>query len=69
MAKLRLAPNQLARDPAVAGQTLAEAQAEARQTLQDLRELARGIHPSVLPGQASSPRSGPGSAGSRSASG
>ena len=51
MAKLRLAPNQLARDPAVAGQTLAEAQAEARQTLQDPRELARGIHPSVLPDQ------------------
>ena len=48
MAKLRLARNQLARDPAVAGQTLAEAQAEAQQTLQDLRELARGIHPSVL---------------------
>ena len=46
-AKLRLARNQLARDPAVAGQTLAEAQ----QTLQDLRELARGIHPSVLSDQ------------------
>ena len=51
MAKLRLARNQLARDPAVAGQTLAEAQAEAQQTLQDLRELARGIHPSVLSDQ------------------
>ena len=50
-AKLRLARNQLARDPAVAGQTLAEAQAEAQQTLQDLRELARGIHPSVLSDQ------------------
>jgi len=51
MAKLRLARNQLARDPAVAGKTLAEAQAEAQQTLQDLRELARGIHPSVLSDQ------------------
>ena len=51
MAKLRLARNQLARDPAVAGQTLAEAQAEAQQTLQDLRDLARGIHPSVLADQ------------------
>ncbi len=51
MAKLRLARNQLARDPAVAGQTLAEAQAEAQQTLQDLRELARGVHPSVLSDQ------------------
>jgi signal transduction histidine kinase len=51
MAKLRLARNQLVRDPAVAGQTLAEAQAEAQQTLQDLRELARGIHPSVLSDQ------------------
>ena len=51
MAKLRLARNQLARDPAVAEQTLAEAQAEAQQTLQDLRELARGIHPSVLSDQ------------------
>ncbi len=50
-AKLRLARNQLARDPAIAGQTLAEAQAEAKQTLQDLRELARGIHPSVLSDQ------------------
>jgi signal transduction histidine kinase len=51
MAKLRLARNQLVRDPAIAGQTLAEAQAEAQQTLQDLRELARGIHPSVLSDQ------------------
>ena len=50
-AKLRLARNQLARDPAVAGHTLAQAQAEAKQTLQDLRELARGIHPTVLSDQ------------------
>ncbi len=50
-AKLRLARNQLVRDPAIAGQTLAEAQAEAQQTLQDLRELARGIHPTVLSDQ------------------
>jgi len=48
IAKIRLARNQLARDPALAEGTLAETQAEARQTLEHLRELSRGIHPSVL---------------------
>ena len=50
MAKLRLARNQLARDPAVAGQTLAEARADARQTSRPARPGA-GIHPSVLADQ------------------
>lgn len=48
LAKLRLARNQLRRDPEVADATLAELQEEARQALEDLRELARGIHPPVL---------------------
>lgn len=48
LAKLRLARNQLGRDPGVADATLAEIQEEARQALEDLRELARGIHPPVL---------------------
>lgn len=45
--KLQLARNQLRRD-ALTETTLAELQAEARHTLADLRELARGIHPPVL---------------------
>lgn len=48
IAKLRLARNQLQRDPALAERTLGELQADARQALQDLRELARGIHPPLL---------------------
>ncbi len=48
MTKIRLARNQLARDPALAENTLAELQEEARLALEDLRELAREIHPSVL---------------------
>jgi signal transduction histidine kinase len=48
LAKARLARNQLARDPALAAATLAELQADARQALEDLRELAHGIHPPVL---------------------
>jgi signal transduction histidine kinase len=48
LAKLRLARNQLARDQTVAERTLAELQEDARQALDDLRELARGIHPPVL---------------------
>jgi signal transduction histidine kinase len=48
MANLRLARNQLRRDPDIADQTLAQLQHEARQTLEDLRELSRGIHPPVL---------------------
>ena len=48
IANLRLARNQLERDPAVADRTLAGLQEEAGRLLEDLRELARGIHPSVL---------------------
>jgi signal transduction histidine kinase len=48
LAKLRLARNQLARDPPLAETTLAELQEDTRQALEDLRELARGIHPPVL---------------------
>jgi signal transduction histidine kinase len=48
VAKTRLARNQLARDPAIADRTLAELQSDVRETLEDLRELVRGIHPPVL---------------------
>ena len=48
VAKLRLARNQLARDPELSDETLDQLQAEAVQTLKDLRELAHGIHPPVL---------------------
>jgi signal transduction histidine kinase len=48
LAKLRLARNQLGRSPEQAAATLAELQEDARQALEDLRELARGIHPPVL---------------------
>src|SRR5258706_15988807 len=45
---MRLARNQLARDPKLAERTLAELQEDARQALNDLRELAHGIHPAIL---------------------
>jgi signal transduction histidine kinase len=48
MARLRLARNQLDRDPEHAAANLAELQDEAARILGELRELARGIHPSVL---------------------
>lgn len=48
MAKLRLAGDVVAADPRRAGELLAEMQAETRQLLQGLRELAQGIHPTVL---------------------
>ncbi|MGH3425638.1 MAG: GAF domain-containing sensor histidine kinase, partial [Nocardioidaceae bacterium] len=48
MAQLRLARNQLGRDPASAGRTLEDAQRSAGETLVDLRELAQGIRPAVL---------------------
>jgi signal transduction histidine kinase len=48
MANLRLARNQLRRDPDLADQTLDQLQHEASQTLEDLRELSRGIYPPVL---------------------
>lgn len=48
VAKLRLARNQLQRDPALAQRTLREIQEDMRQALEDLRELAPGIHPPLL---------------------
>lgn len=48
MAKLGLARAQLARDPALADATLTRLQEETRLALEELRELARGIHPPVL---------------------
>jgi signal transduction histidine kinase len=48
LAKIRLARNQLARQAPEVERTLEELQADARQALDDLRELARGIHPPVL---------------------
>lgn len=51
VAKLRLARNQLTRDPDLSERTLDELQAEAVETLRDLRELAQGIHPAVLTDQ------------------
>lgn len=48
IAKLRLTRNRLARDPANADVMLAELQEDARLALEDLRELAKGIHPAVL---------------------
>ncbi|MDP8930662.1 MAG: histidine kinase, partial [Actinomycetota bacterium] len=47
-AKLRLARNQLWRDPQLADSTLAELQHETKQTLESIRKLAQGIHPAVL---------------------
>ncbi len=48
IAKIRLARNQLVRDPSRAEATLAGLQEDARRTLENLRELSRGIHPPVL---------------------
>jgi signal transduction histidine kinase len=48
IAKARLARNQVARDPVLAAETLAELQGSAQHALEDLRALARGIHPAVL---------------------
>ena len=48
IANLRLARNQIAREPSAADRTLAGLQEEAGLVLEDLRELARGIHPSLL---------------------
>jgi signal transduction histidine kinase len=47
LAKLRLARNQIARGESVEA-LLVETQADARDLLTDLRELAHGIHPPVL---------------------
>jgi signal transduction histidine kinase len=48
IANLSLARSQLARAPAEADRTLSELQGEAGNVLEELRELARGIHPSLL---------------------
>ena len=43
-----LAEQQLTKDPEKAQEHLAEARASAAAALQDLRDLARGIHPPIL---------------------
>jgi signal transduction histidine kinase len=48
IATIRLARNQLARDPDRAEATLASLQDHTRRMLENLRELSRGIHPPVL---------------------
>ena len=48
IAKVRLARNQLARDPELAEGTLADLQAGIQRALTDLREVAHGVHPAVL---------------------
>ena len=48
VAKIGLAQTQLDRDPDRLDATLADLQSEAQQAVADLRELASGIHPSVL---------------------
>jgi signal transduction histidine kinase len=48
LAKIRLARNQFGRDPAAAGALLEELDDGTRLALRDLRELAQGIHPTVL---------------------
>ena len=45
---LRLAERQLQRDPEAARQSLVRASAELADALEELRELARGLHPAVL---------------------
>ena len=48
IARIGLARNQLRRDPALAIDTLADLQADAQKALENLLQLASGIHPSVL---------------------
>jgi signal transduction histidine kinase len=48
IAKLRLGRNQVGRGERAADDVLAELQADGRDLLADLRELAHGIHPPVL---------------------
>ena len=45
---LRLAEARLVTDPASAAQLVAQAREEAQLAIQELRELARGIHPALL---------------------
>jgi signal transduction histidine kinase len=48
LAKIRRARNQLGRDPLAVGALLEEVQEETKLALSDLRDLAQGIHPTVL---------------------
>jgi signal transduction histidine kinase len=48
LARIRLARNHLARDPLLAERTLTEVQDDTRQVIEDVRELAHGIHPPIL---------------------
>ena len=48
LARLGLARNQLKRDPRLAETTLRDVQLDAQRALEDLQELARGIHPAIL---------------------
>jgi len=45
---LRIAQNQIAKSPEKAAKMVGEAQEELTRALEELRELARGIHPAVL---------------------
>ena len=45
---LRLAQSRIATDPAGAAELVAQAREEAQLAIQELRELARGIHPALL---------------------
>src|SRR5204863_6440876 len=47
---LRLAQTKLASDPVAAGELMEHANVELSVALEELRELARGIHPAVLTG-------------------
>jgi signal transduction histidine kinase len=53
--QLRLARARLAKDPATAEELLAQAQDELALALEELRDLARGIHPAVLTDRGLSP--------------
>jgi len=48
LARLGLARNQLRRDRALAETTLHDAQVDAQRALENLQDLARGIHPAIL---------------------
>jgi signal transduction histidine kinase len=48
IARIGLARSQLTRHPDRLGETLGDLQVEARQALENLRQLASGIHPAVL---------------------
>jgi signal transduction histidine kinase len=48
LARLGLARNQLRRDPDLAGSTLRDASVDAQRALENVQELARGIHPAIL---------------------